>query len=152
YAMALDGRGNVYVGGIIGSTDFPERDAPTVARGNGFAARLDTGGDLVWSGSMQGYISAMAASPDGIIYIVGSQGPARNQIYRTTDRGASWSNPNFPDAVELLGIAVDPHNPARVYAYGPGSPRLSTDFGATFGYANLGSGSTRALAFDPVTP
>lgn len=62
-----------------------------------------------------GYIAAMAIAPSNDNYMYASPG---NSIRGTTDGGTTWNNISSGLPVGLAsitGIAVDPHNPSRVW-------------------------------------
>ena len=72
------------------------------------------------------------------------------QVYSSGDGGTSWTLRGT--APELFYLAVDPHDPARVFTGGV-HLRRSVDGARTFaditGFMHL---DQRAIAFDPVTP
>jgi hypothetical protein len=83
--------------------------------------------------------------------------PQDSFVIRSTDSGTSWTH--LPDPVSPLGaeirgyaLAIDPANPAVVYAGGTGTPNLvrSSDYGTNWTDVNAGQGYVYALAIDPV--
>jgi uncharacterized protein (TIGR03437 family) len=88
-AIALDGSGNVYVGGATLSSDFPTLNAyqskyggassdtaqPVIKTGDGFVAKFDSTGKLVYStylgGSGDDAVMAIAADATGAAYVTG---------------------------------------------------------------------------------
>ena len=88
-AIALDGSGNVYAGGTTLSVDFPTLGAyqskyggaasdaaqPVIKTGDGFVAKFDTTGKLVYStylgGSGDDAVMAIAADAAGAAYVTG---------------------------------------------------------------------------------
>ena len=88
-ALALDGSGNVYAGGSTLSTDFPTLGAyqskyggaasdaaqPVIKTGDGFVAKFDATGKLVYStylgGSGDDAVMAIAADATGAAYVTG---------------------------------------------------------------------------------
>jgi uncharacterized protein (TIGR03437 family) len=76
-AIALDGKGNVYVTGNTSSTDFPTT-APRVGQQgqqNIFAAKLDADGNLLYSvvlgGELSDTVTALAVDSGGDVHLVG---------------------------------------------------------------------------------
>jgi photosystem II stability/assembly factor-like uncharacterized protein len=87
---------------------------------------------------------AVAASDPNIIYVSSGEGLHRpdlsvgNGIYKSTDAGKTWSHLGLIDGQQIPALAVDPHDPNRVFAavlghpYGPSEERgiyRSTDGG-----------------------
>ncbi|HKC70818.1 MAG TPA: hypothetical protein VKB60_04300 [Terriglobales bacterium] len=87
---------------------------------------------------------AVAASDPSIIYVGSGEGLHRpdlsvgDGVYKSTDGGRTWTNVGLPDSQQIPALAVDPHDPNRVFAavlghpYGPSSERgiyRSTDGG-----------------------
>jgi photosystem II stability/assembly factor-like uncharacterized protein len=78
---------------------------------------------------------AVAASDPNIIYVGSGEGLHRpdlsvgDGIYKSTDGGKTWTNVGLPDSQQIPALAVDPHDPNRVFAavlghpYGPSSER-----------------------------
>jgi photosystem II stability/assembly factor-like uncharacterized protein len=90
---------------------------------------------------------AVAASNPNIIYVASGEGLHRpdlsvgDGIYKSTDGGKSWTHLGLPDSQQIPALAVDPHDPNRVFAavlghpYGPSPERgiyRSTDGGQTW--------------------
>ncbi len=90
---------------------------------------------------------AVAPSDPRTIYVASGEGLQRpdlsvgNGIYKSTDGGATWSHSGLEDGQQIPALAVDPHDPDRVFAavlghpYGPNEERglyRSTDGGATW--------------------
>jgi photosystem II stability/assembly factor-like uncharacterized protein len=90
---------------------------------------------------------AVAASNPNIIYVASGEGLHRpdlsvgDGIYKSTDGGKSWTHLGLPDSQQIAALAVDPHDPNRVFAavlghpYGPSADRgifRSTDGGQTW--------------------
>ena len=87
---------------------------------------------------------AVAASDPNIIYVASGEGLHRPDLsvgdgmYKSTDGGKSWAHVGLPDSQQIPALAVDPHDPNRVFAavlghpYGPSAERgiyRSTDGG-----------------------
>ena len=112
---------------------------------------------------------AVAPSDPDIIYVASGEGLLRpdlsvgNGIYRSADGGASWTHRGLADGQQIAELAVDPHDPARLFAavlghpYGPSSERgiyRSRDAGATWErvlYRDENTGGS-AVAIDPLDP
>jgi photosystem II stability/assembly factor-like uncharacterized protein len=94
-------------------------------------------------------IGAIAAAPSdpNIIYVASGEGLQRpdlsvgDGIYKSTDAGKTWTHLGLDDGQQFPALAVDPHDPNRVFAavlghpYGPNSERgiyRSTDGGQTW--------------------
>src|SRR5438477_1135556 len=87
---------------------------------------------------------AVAPSDPNIVYVGSGEGLQRpdlsvgDGIYRSSDAGKSWTHLGLEDGQQIPALAVDPHNPDRVFAavlghpYGPNEQRgifRSTDGG-----------------------
>jgi len=90
---------------------------------------------------------AVAPSDPNIVYAACGEGLHRpdlavgDGIYKSTDAGKTWTHLGLHDAQQIPAIAVDPHDPNRLFAavlghpYGPNQERgifRSTDGGATW--------------------
>lgn len=90
---------------------------------------------------------AVAPSDPNIVYAASGEGLHRpdlsvgNGIYRSSDAGKTWTHLGLQDGQQIPALAVDPHDPNRLFAavlghpYGPSSERgvfRSTDGGATW--------------------
>src|SRR5271163_2133841 len=90
---------------------------------------------------------AVAPSDPNIIYVASGEGLHRpdlsvgNGIYKSTDAGKTWTHLGLRDGQQIPALAVDPHDPNRVFAavlghpYGPSTERgifRSTDGGMTW--------------------
>ncbi len=96
-----------------------------------------------------GSIGAVAVAPSApdTVYVASGEGLHRpdlsvgDGIYKSTDGGATWTHLGLRDGQQIPTLAVDPHDPNRVFAavaghpYGPNPERgiyRSTDGGQTF--------------------
>jgi photosystem II stability/assembly factor-like uncharacterized protein len=90
---------------------------------------------------------AVAASDPNIIYVGSGEGLHRpdlsvgNGIYKSTDAGKTWTHLALDNAQQIPALAVDPHDPNRLFAavlghpYGPSEERgifRSTDGGVSW--------------------
>jgi photosystem II stability/assembly factor-like uncharacterized protein len=90
---------------------------------------------------------AVAPSDPNIIYVGSGEGLHRpdlsvgNGIYKSTDAGTTWTHLALENAQQIPALAVDPHDPNRLFAavlghpYGPSAERgifRSTDGGVTW--------------------
>ncbi|HET7099567.1 MAG TPA: glycoside hydrolase, partial [Terriglobia bacterium] len=90
---------------------------------------------------------AVSASDPNILYVASGEGLQRpdlsvgDGIYKSTDAGQTWIHLGLRDGQQIPALAVDPHNPDRVFAavlghpYGPNAQRgifRSTDGGKTW--------------------
>jgi len=112
---------------------------------------------------------AVAPSDPNIVYVASGEGLLRpdlsvgNGIYRSRDGGRSWTHLGLTGGQQIPDLAVDPHNPARLFAavhgrpYGPSPERgiyRSLDGGATWQrvlYKDADTGGS-AVAIDPAHP
>jgi photosystem II stability/assembly factor-like uncharacterized protein len=80
--------------------------------------------------------------------------PAEGGLFRTTDAGASWSLVEGLDVCQVLDLAIDPRNPARLFA-GTVSGLYRSDDGGTSWRAQTGPPlwtTVTAVLFDPSAP
>lgn len=118
-----------------------------------------------------GSVGAIAVAPSNpqVIYVGSGEGLQRpdlsvgNGVYRSTDGGRSWVHLGLEDAQQIPQIAVDPHNPDRVFVavlghpYGPNVQRgifLTTDGGRSWQkvlYEDENTGGSD-VAIDPSNP
>jgi photosystem II stability/assembly factor-like uncharacterized protein len=93
-----------------------------------------------------GAIAVAPSNPD-VIYVGSGEGLHRpdlsvgDGIYKSTDAGKTWAHLGLRDGQQIAQLAVDPHNPDRLFVavgghpYGPNEERglfRSTDGGKTF--------------------
>jgi len=118
-----------------------------------------------------GSIGAIEVAPSdpNIIYVGSGEGLHRpdlsvgDGIYKSTDSGATWTHLGLRDGQQISQMAVDPHDPNRLFAavaghpYGPNPERgiyRSTDGGQSFQKVfykdeNIGAGDVK---IDPSEP
>ncbi len=81
--------------------------------------------------------------------VVGDRG-----LFKSVDAGGNWFTLNLDESTYAL--AIDPSNPATVFAGTAAGIARSTDAGATWAVNNLGLGAafqaTTALGLDPISP
>ncbi len=90
---------------------------------------------------------AVAPSDPNIVYVASGEGLHRpdlsvgDGIYKSTDAGKTWTHLGLRDGQQIPALAIDPHNPNRLFAavlghpYGPNEERgifRSTDGGETW--------------------
>ena len=90
---------------------------------------------------------AVAASDPNVVYVGSGEGLHRpdlsvgDGIYKSTDAGKTWTHLGLRDGQQIPQLAVDPHDPNKVFAavaghpYGPNKERgvyRSTDGGQNF--------------------
>ena len=90
---------------------------------------------------------AVAPSDPNIVYVACGEGLHRpdlavgNGIYKSTDAGKTWTHLGLRDGEQIPALAIDPHDPNRLFAavlghpYGPNEERgifRSTDGGITW--------------------
>jgi photosystem II stability/assembly factor-like uncharacterized protein len=108
-------------------------------------------------------------SDPNIIYAGSGEGLQRpdlsvgNGIYKSTDAGKTWTHLGLSDGQQVGGLAIDPHDPNRVFAavlghpYGPNKERgvyRTTDGGKTWQQVLYKDENTGAIqvAIDPQHP
>jgi photosystem II stability/assembly factor-like uncharacterized protein len=112
---------------------------------------------------------AVAPSDPDIIYVASGEGLQRpdlsigDGIYKSTDAGKTWKHLGLRDGEQIPALAVDPHDPNRLFAavlghpYGPNAERgifRSTDGGQTWAkvlYKNQNVGGSD-VKLDPSNP
>jgi photosystem II stability/assembly factor-like uncharacterized protein len=112
---------------------------------------------------------AVAPSDPNIVYVASGEGLLRpdlsvgNGIYRSADAGRSWTRRGLTDGQQIAELAIDPHDPARLFAavlghpYGPNAERgiyRSRDAGASWErvlYRDENTGGS-AVVIDPQHP
>ncbi|MBL8190523.1 MAG: VCBS repeat-containing protein [Acidobacteria bacterium] len=153
-SIAVDATGSVSICGYTDSTNFPTTaNAPQRTKAglvDSFVARLSSSGSaLVYSTLLGGnsvtQAVSLAVDATGNTYVVGQSDstdfPSLNLInvrqgsslYRSADGGANWiAFGNGMPAVQITVMAVDPKNPAIIYAGGRWGIYKSTDGGANW--------------------
>jgi photosystem II stability/assembly factor-like uncharacterized protein len=112
---------------------------------------------------------AVAPSDPAVVYVASGEGLLRpdlsvgDGVYRSSDGGRTWSHRGLADGQQIPELAVDPHNPDRVFAavlghpYGPSDMRgiyRSLDGGRTWQrvlYKDNDTGGS-CVALDPGNP
>jgi photosystem II stability/assembly factor-like uncharacterized protein len=103
----------------------------------------------IFDGQPTGSIGAIAVAPSdpNIIYVGSGEGLQRpdlsfgDGVYKSTDAGKTWTHLGLRDTQQIPQVAVDPHDPNRVFVAALGHPYAaneergifrSTDGGKTF--------------------
>ncbi len=126
---------------------------------NGVAKSVD--GGVTWTSHPLGVSDdvpvvdlAIDPSAPSTLYAVAASGRGNHEggCYKSTDGGTSWSQVLAHRSIRTL--AIDPRNPSRLYASGPGAVLRSTDSGATWSTSVPGYGARgiNDLAVDPLSP
>ncbi len=155
--VALDAAGSAYVVGATFSQDFPTLNAAQSTfhgQSDSFVAKLNAAGGLVYStylgGLLEDYGNGIAIDGSGRAHIAGHTISADfptvnalqpslggNAAYRTVDGGATWTPMNTGLlTIGVRAFAIDPTEPATVYAGGEEGMFKSTDSGQTWTYLN----------------
>src|SRR5690349_11997433 len=112
---------------------------------------------------------AVAPSDPNTIYVGSGEGLHRpdlsvgNGVYKSTDAGKTWTHMGLDDAQQVPAMAVDPHDPNRLFVavlghpYGPNEERgvyRSTDGGTSWKKVLFKDENTGAsdVAMDPSNP
>lgn len=170
-SIAVDGSGNVYLGGRTSSTNFPVTNgAPQKSNAglvDGFVAKLNPAGStLVYStligGNLADQVNSLAVDADGNVYVAGQsdssdfaslnlanirQGSA---LYRSVNGGAAWTGyANAMPAVRINVLTADPTNPAVLYAGGRWGIYKSTDGGINWTQTASYEVAVSSIVIDP---
>ncbi len=112
---------------------------------------------------------AVAPSDPNVVYVASGEGIQRpdlsvgNGIYRSSDAGKTWTHLGLAAGQQMGGLAIDPHDPNRVFVavlghpYGPNPERgvyRSTDGGKTWEkvlYKDENTGAVQ-VTLDPANP
>src|ERR1700744_2797919 len=112
---------------------------------------------------------AVAPSDPNIVYVASGEGIQRpdlsvgDGIYRSSDAGKTWAHLGLAEGQQMGGLAIDPHDPNRVFVavlghpYGPNVERgvyRTTDGGKTWEkvlYKDENTGAVQ-VSIDPVNP
>src|ERR1700744_3130818 len=140
-------------GGVWKTTDFGRTWAPIF--------------DAEPTGSI-GDVAVAPSDPD-IVYVASGEGIQRpdlsvgDGIYKSTDAGKSWIHLGLATGQQMGGLAIDPHDPNRIFVavlghpYGPNPERgvyRSTDGGKNWEkvlYKDENTGAVQ-VTIDPVNP
>ena len=154
YAVAVDGNGNIYVGGQSNAAWGSPTQAYSGSGYNAFAAKLDSSGNLIWNTFQPGNCYAITVDSNGNnVYIAGSSGnwgsPMRAYggggsdvvaVKLTGSNGAlTWNTFLGGTGIDYCygGIAVDSSGNVYVGGYSNvtwGSPMRAYTSGGGFGY------------------
>ncbi|MFK7885495.1 MAG: thrombospondin type 3 repeat-containing protein [Gammaproteobacteria bacterium] len=137
-------------------------DTLFVASASGGVWRSSDAGDTfqsVWPNSNAQAIGALAMSTNGTLYAgTGESGPGggsptygNDGVFKSTDRGASWTNIGLNDSERISRLIIDPNNEQRLFVaatgplYAPGGER------GVYRSADGGENWTLVLAGDNAT-
>ncbi|HLK13949.1 MAG TPA: hypothetical protein VKT78_04025, partial [Fimbriimonadaceae bacterium] len=106
-----------------------------------------------------GSIGAVAVAPSNpdVIYVGSGEGIQRpdlsvgNGMYKSTDGGKHWMHLGLDDAQQINSIAVDPHNPDRLFVGVLGHPYGPNETRGVFMSVNGGESFRKVLYKDPDT-
>ena len=169
--VAVDAAGCAYVVGTTASVDFPAvnaiRSSPgTSGRGEGFLAKFDATGAIVYStfigGNGSDSVNGVAVDAIGRVVLVGqtnsSDLPAlvsgslgSGVILKSVDGGRTWASLRSLQSNYASAIAPDPANPNVLYAGIDHAFAVSVDAGATWTSTALPY-ELLSVTRDPVMP
>jgi len=164
--IAVDLAGNAFITGTTGSNNFPVLNPlqPTKGLGyDGFITKLGaSGSNLVYSTYLGGndydLFRGIAIDQSGNAYVTGSTpsvdfplmaGTLRTKspLFKSSDSAKSWSNDNFGiQSDTVTALALDPNNPATIYAGTNNGPFKSSDGGRNWVAINNGLKDARITA------
>jgi photosystem II stability/assembly factor-like uncharacterized protein len=175
FGIAVDSSSNAYVTGTTTSSNFPTANPIQASNGgsagDAFVSKLNAQGSaLVYSTYLGGagtdVSRGIAVDSSGNAYITGFTGSVdfpivagalrtKSSLYKSVNGGANWTNDNYGlNASSLTSLAVDPAQPATVYAGTNAGVFKSTNAGRTWSAVNNGLNvlNILALVIDPATP
>jgi photosystem II stability/assembly factor-like uncharacterized protein len=130
------------------------RSPRTIYAGTWHGVYKSVDGGENWASDSNGLydvdVAALAIDPWDSSILYAATNP--RGVWRSADGGRTWKPGTKPLSEHLLSIAVDPHNPAEVYAGTRAGVFRSVDSGGSFAPAGLGwSNSAWTLVFDART-
>jgi hypothetical protein len=168
-----DAAGSAYVTGGTSSPNFPTANPLQATKGfasDVFVTKFSpSGSGLLYSTYLGGgdteSARGIALDPSGNVYLTGSTvsvdfpvtaGTLRNKspLFKSNDGAGHWGHDNYGlSANVVLNLALDPQNPATLYAGTFNGPFKSLDGGHTWVAINNGllNATITAIAVDPVT-
>jgi photosystem II stability/assembly factor-like uncharacterized protein len=167
-SMALDGNGNVYVGGSTSASDFPMQNAFVAARSayqDGYVAKIAADGSgLVYSSYVGAPVTAVSLGADGALRMTGSWNRPdfftdqplsqyrAHTLFQTKDSGGTWTGSSLPGGLVNSIFVVDPATPDRMYSSGNYmGVFVSVDAGMTWSLLK-DAPPLRELVINPQTP
>ncbi|MEO1574514.1 MAG: hypothetical protein AAFU65_06090, partial [Pseudomonadota bacterium] len=150
-------------------------DTLFAAAASGGVWRSDDAGNefySVWPAQNEQPIGALAMSSTGVLYAgTGESGPGGGSptfgnggVYKSTDRGTTWTNIGLASSERISRVAIDPGNESRIFVaatgplYSSGGERglyRSIDSGATWDLVLPGDNDTTGasdILIDPNAP
>ncbi|UCG42215.1 MAG: hypothetical protein JSU73_10090 [candidate division WOR-3 bacterium] len=128
----------------------PDDKNVVLAAASGGVFRTTNAGDTwVKTGSLLGYYMGFSTADPDIGYA------GYNYVYRTTDRGLTWSRPNPGLHMRYLkGFGAHPTDSDLVYAWGSAGVRKSTDAGLAWTRSDVGLrvSTINSLSINPSDP
>ena len=100
---------------------------------------------------------AVAPSDGNIVYVASGEGLRRpdlsvgNGIYRSNDAGKTWQHFGLPDSQQIPALAIDPHDPNRLFAAVLGHPYGPNEERGIFRSIDGGHSWKKVLYKDPST-
>ncbi len=164
-AITLDAAGNVYVTGVTSTRNFPTTAAALQRSAAGGPVFKTTDAGANWSGSpafcnsscvprSSLYAIAIAPTTPPTIY-TGGDDESVGGLYKSTDGGFTWtaSFTGMEADSRVHAIAVDPQNPAILYAGTRGAGVYkSTNGGASWTPTSLSGAFVTTLVIDRTSP
>jgi uncharacterized protein (TIGR03437 family) len=133
YGLAVDASGNIYVGGITDSTNFPLAGTPwqpTLTNPGTFISKLSGDGKtLIWSTVLNGNLRQLAIGPDGSVYYLSQTSVEANgtitiseALTKLTSNGQFVTTVNTPSGTPALAVGTDGSVYIGGITGGPGNP------------------------------
>ncbi len=168
-AIAVNSKGEAYVGGSAYSDDFPTRNAIQTVRQSdgGYVSHISADGSVLLDSTFTGgYVSSVALGADDSVFLGGTSYQAEFPVdlplrqYRThtawhsENAGVDFAAGALPGLA--LSLTVDPKNPSRVFARTFEGLYRSTDGAQTWTrlefFSQFYPSAVSAIVIDPETP
>ncbi len=153
--------GPTNIGGRVLDIALDKDDPNTVyaaTSGGGVMKSTDGGKTFAssWPANSPNAIGALVSAPDGTLYAgTGEAGPGGGAltyggtgIYKSTDKGATWTNVGLERTARIGRIVIDPKNPNRIFVAALGNLFKGSDDRGLYRSEDAGKTWTKVLKGD----